>query len=91
MSNEPFACLEGDELEHIAGGTSPLLKQLWAAGEAKRWNQAYQSTIERSQFHGVQPWGRNSLAVQHADYITGRSRFPAQAVPYVTVGPGAVR
>ena len=83
--------LDEAQLATATGGTSPFLKQLWAASAAKQWNQRYQATVDSLAFHGVPAMQRNSIAVQHADYLGGASHFPAPAIPYVTVGPHAIR
>lgn len=91
MTKAAFEAIDDAQLTTATGGASPFLQQLWAAGQAKQWNRIYGNTSERALLQGVPRQSINSLAVQHADYLTGRSQFPAAHVPYVTVGRGAVR
>ena len=70
---------------------SPWLQQFWTASAAREWNRTYQQTSERALLQGVPRMSVNGVAARHADYLTGRSQYPAPAIPYVTVGPGAIR
>lgn len=68
-----------------------IAEQAWLAASVKRSNQLYQTTSDRLRMHGTPAGQIHGIAAEHTDYLMGRSRYPARAVPYVTVGPGRVK